>query len=202
MGKKRGKGGKGKRGNFSKQAPNPNPNSLTYNGPIRTISDREEADCITTLVTFTGVVPSSAGGVIDASYSDDPASYSVADWTNLAATWHEYRVLGFEVKFWPYNRYSKTTVVCTPLIIVIDRQSGATLGSYASAMGHSSAKIGSLEDPWAESVKMQNAEEAQFISTLSTVPTRWIKFYADGLSVSTTYGRSFLYARVQFRGRK
>jgi hypothetical protein len=175
---------------------------LTYKGPIISSASKEEADTVTTLITFTGLITSTAGGVIDTNFSDDPASYAVADWTNLAATWHEVRSLGLRVEFFPHNRYSKTTVVCTPLITVIDRQSAGTLGSYATAMAHSSARKCSLEDPWVEEVRMQNAEEAQFTSSSGTQSLKWVKFYADGLSVSTVYGRAFVYNLLQLRGRK
>jgi len=184
------------------QAPNPSPNSQTYKGPIITKADKEEADLIVTTLNFTGVIISTVGGVIDSSYSSDPASYALGDWTNLASNWHEYRVLGMEVKFFPNNRYSKAAVVCTPMIACVDRQSGGTLGSYQVAMDHSSATVVSLEDPWTMVAKMSNAEESQFISTLGTQALYWIKFYADNLSVSANYGRFFVYLRIQLRGRK
>jgi len=191
-----------KRANQFKQAPNPSPSLQTYSGPIVSKADKEEADLIVTTLNFTGDVPSTAGGVIDSSYSSDPASYALADWTSMVAVWHEYRVLGMRVEFFPNNRYSKTATVCTPMIVVVDRQSAGTLGSYQVAMDHSSAKKVSLEDPWFMEAKMSNAEESQFISTAGTQALFWIKFYSSGLSVSTSYGRSFVYLRIQFRGRK
>lgn len=191
-----------RRSNQFRQAPNPSPNLQTYKGPIVSKADKEEADMIVAPLNFTGVLTSTAGGVIDSSYSSDPASYALADWTNLAATWHEYRTLGFRVEFFPNDRYSKTTTKCTPMIVCIDRQSAGTLGSYQVAMDHSSAKKVSLEDPWSMEVKMSNAEESQFISSVGTQALLWIKFYADGLTVSTQYGRAFVYLLLQMRGRK
>jgi hypothetical protein len=163
---------------------------------------KEEEDLMTTDLQFTGVLTSTAGGVIDSNYNSDPASYSLSDWTSLAALYHEYRTLGLRVEFYPNNRYSKTTTNCTPMIVCVDRQSGGTLGSYQVAMNHASAKKVSLEDPWREQAKMQNAEEAMFISTSGTQALFWIKFYADSLTVSTQYGRAFVYLLIQFRGRK
>jgi hypothetical protein len=184
------------------QHANPSPNLQTFSGPIVSKADKEEADLIVTTLNFTGVLTSTAGGVLDSSYSSDPASYALGDWTNLAATWHEYRVLGMRVEFFPNNRYSKAATVTTPMIVCVDRQSAGTLGSYQVAMDHASAKKVSLEDPWFKEVRMSNAEESQFISTVGTQALFWIKFYADGLSVSTQYGRAFVYLLLQFRGRK
>jgi hypothetical protein len=189
---------KGKGGNFAEVSAN----SLSYKGPIVSQAQKKETDTSETTLNFTGLVTSSAGGVIDSFYSDDPLSYGVADWTSLTALWHEYRVLGHRVEFSPYNRYSKTTVTCTPAIVCVDRQSSGTLGTYQVAMSHSSAKKVSWEDPWVMEAKMQNAEEAVFTSTSATVARKWIKFYSDGLSVSTVYGRFFVYVLIQFRGRK
>ncbi len=197
MPNKREKRKKGK-GNF----PNPGPAAVIYKGPLKPSKMKQEAESIVTTLNFTGILPSTAGGVIDSSYSNDPNSYSLADWTSLVALYHEYRVLGVRVEYFPWNRYNKTTTVCTPLITVVDRAAAGTLGSYQAAMSHESAKKCSLEDPWSEEARMESIEEATYISTSSTTASFWIKFYADGLSVSTTYGRMFVYVVVQLRGRK
>lgn len=186
----------------NKQFPIVSPNALSYNGPIISKAAKAEADIIETNLNFTGVIASTAGGVIDSSYSSDPSSYALAAWTSLSNVWHEYRVLGMRVEFFPNNRYSKTTVVVKPGLVVIDRSSGALIGSYQSGMNHSSCRKVSWEDPWTEEVRMQNSEEADFIACASPVPKVWIKFYADGLSVSTEYGRFFVYLLLQVRGRK
>ncbi len=193
-------GKKHKKGKQEQQ--NVAPTALTYHGPIVSKKAKAENETIVTNLNFTGLLTSTAGGAIDSFYSNDPASYAIADWTNLAAVWHEYRVLGFRVEFFPYNRYSKTTVVCTPMIVVVDRADASLLGSYQTGMDHSSAKKVSLEDPWIMEAKMASTEEAAFISTGSTSAQTWIKFYSSGLSVSTVYGRTFVYLLLQLRGRR
>lgn len=185
-----------------KKSQNIAPTALSYKGPIVSKKAKEENEVIVTNLNFTGLLTSTAGGLINSFYSNDPNSYALADWTNIAAAWHEYRVLGFRVEFFPHNRYSKTTVVCTPMIIVTDRADNSLLGSYQTAMDHSSAKKVSLEDPWNHEAKMASTEEAAFISTGSTSAQTWIKFYADGLTVSTVYGRTFVYLLLQLRGRR
>lgn len=194
---------KSKKGGKHKELPNPRADAQSYGGPIISRNMKMAEEVITVPMIFTGVISSSAGGVIDAGYTSDPNSYSLTDWTNMVALWGEYRTLGLEVKFFPNNRYSKLSVNCTPLVLLVDRDApNSTLGSYQLAASHESARIVGLEDPWAESVKMQNAEESQFIATNGTQALYSVKFYADGLTVSTAYGRAFVYLLIQFRGRK
>ncbi len=177
--------------------------SQVYKGPVILKPMKEEQELYTVPLVFTGLITSTAGGIIDAYYSSDPNSYALTEWTNLIALYGEYRVLGLEVRFYPFNRYSKSTTVCTPLAVLIDREAPtSTLGSYQTAASHESSRILSLEDPWKESAKMQNTDESTFLSTSSTVPKYSIKFYADGLSVSTTYGRVFVNLLIQFRARR
>lgn len=201
MARKRGKkkkspGGKG-------ELPNPSANAQTYHGPIVSRNMREAEELVSIPLIFTGTVSSTAGAVIDAYYSSDPASYGLTDWTNLSGLYGECRTLGLRVEFYPNNRYSKTTVNCTPLMVLVDRDTPtAALGSYQTAASHESARVLSLEDPWKEEARMQNAEESQFQSVSGTTPFYSIKFYADSLSVSTTYGRMFVHLVIQFRGRK
>jgi len=184
------------------ELPRPGPNALSYKGPLKIKAEKNETMTMTTTLNFTGVIASTAGGIIDSSYSSDPSSYALSDWTNLVGLYHEFRTLGVRVEFWPHNRYSKSTTVTTPGICVVDHESAGTLGSYQTAMSHESAKKISWEDGWMMEGRMSGAEEAAWLSTAAPVPLFWIKFYADGLSVSTTYGRFFVYVAVEMRGRK
>lgn len=198
MGKKKHAKKKGK-----SELPNPSANTQSYKGPIISKAMREAEDLVPIPLIFTGAISSTAGGVIDAYYSSDPNSYGLSEWTNLVALYGEYRLLGMEVKFYPRDRYSKTSTVCMPLVVLVDRDAPTfALGSYQVAASHASARIVSLEDPWVEVAKMQNAEESQFIATNATHAFYSVKFYADGLSVSANYGRAFVYLLIQFRGRR
>jgi len=181
----------------------PGPGVQNYHGPIIPKAAKQENELYSVPLRFTGLIASTAGGVIDTYYSSDPSSYALAEWTSMSALYGEYRVLGMVVEFAPFNRYSKTSTVCTPLMVLSDRDSPtASLGSYQNAMSHESCRILTLEDPWKHSIKMSNAEESQFISTTGSTPLYSIKFYADGLSVSTNYGRMFVVLLVQFRARR
>lgn len=177
--------------------------SQEYKGPIILKAMKQEEELYTVPLIFTGLLTSSAGGVLDAYYSSDPTSYALTEWTALAGLYGEYRTLGLEVRFYPHNRYSKTTTTCTPLVVLVDRESPSALsGSYQTAAAHESSEIKSLEDPWKRSAKMQNTEESAFKSTASASVLFSVKFYADGLTVSTVYGRVFVNLLLQFRARR
>jgi hypothetical protein len=147
----------------------------------------------------TGFITSSAGGVVATTFAASPTGS--VDWGNLSACWHEYRVIGFRVEFYPNNRYSKTTTTCRPMIVVGDRSNGGALASYSAAVAHESAVKRSLEDPFTFELKMTGVEDAVWTPVGTSFSFGWIKFYADGLSVSTEYGMYVCYRRVQFRGR-
>lgn len=176
--------------------------SIVYSGPIKLRKEKNLALTEVLPMNFTGIISSTVGGIIDSSYSSDPSTYALSDWTNFQGLYVEYRTLGLRVEFFPNNRYNKATVVCTPAIALVDREAG-TLGSYQVAMSHESAKKVSWEDPWSIEARMNGPNEANWIDTSSS-PTYmyYVKFYSDGLSVSTAYGRFFVYLLIEFRGRK
>jgi hypothetical protein len=152
------------------------------------------------VLATTSTIASSGAGAIDLVISNSPAG--CPGWSNFVAIFDEYRVLGFEVQFVPYNQYSKSTQVTSSLVGVIDRDNAAALTSYNGAVQSSSYSILSLENPWTKTARlMGTTEEGQFFQTSSPTSNVWIKLYADSLSLSSTYGRYFVTFRVQFRGK-
>ncbi len=75
MGRKKKKNGKKE----EKQLPNPSPAVSVYNGPLLIPKEKKEAMSMTTTLNFYGQISSTAGGVIDSFYSNDPNSYALAD---------------------------------------------------------------------------------------------------------------------------
>lgn len=188
------------RKNGSKKSTKTAETAAVYRGPIISRQDRGQSDAIEVLVSFTGSIASNgAGAIVDVIGNDPSASGDFASYQNI---YDEFRVLGEQLEYFPNDRYSKATTKCTPLIVVKDRNDTAALASYSSAIQYASAEKRSIEDPWIEQMRMVGIEDAGFISTASPAANRWFKFYGDGLTVSTTYGRYFFYMRVQFRGRK
>ncbi len=179
---------------------NPSSTSLSYGGPIKDAMSKDEKDTTSVLLSWTGVISSDGAGANTSVLSNDPSAS--ADFSSYSNIYDEVRVLGERLEYFPYNRYSKTTTTCVPLIVVKDRNDGTVLSSYSSAISYSSAMKRSVEDPWAETFKMNGQFEATWQSTSTPFATRWFKLFGQGFSTSTDYGRFFMYARVQFRGRK
>lgn len=192
---------KGRKGN-PLVAHNPfqvNPNVIAYNGPVITKKDKEQIDTYVVVLKLVGNLSSTAGGGIAQTFSSNPSG--AGDWSSLAAVWEEYRVLAMRLRFRPDNRYSKTTTICRPGYVVVDRGTSAALASIQAAANHESAKEVDLEDPWSIEAHMSNSNESSFIAVASPIALIWFKLWFDSLTASTEYGIYELSWRVQFRGR-
>jgi len=171
--------------------------SQQYNGPVsmRVFSGGDHTT--TLLLTYQTTLVSDAGGVISTVFGNNPSS--AGNWADTNTVWGEHRVLAFKVEFFPYNRYSKTTTTCIPVVVDVDRRSATALPNMAAATSRETAKLKSLEDPWKIEAKMKGSEEAQFLAVSSPNSFIWIKTYTSGLTVSTTYGLILVRYLVQFR---
>jgi len=191
----------------------PSATTLRYGGPIWTTRIGENADMtVQPLIGFFNLA-SNAGGIINPVY--DQTMTTANAWTHLAASYDEFRVLGFQVEYFPNNRYTKVTTLCTPLVGVVDRDSNGALPSFAAGFQYASARMFSLEDPWTDAKeykgssvpsmkwKMDSVEDAVFLTTAAPTPTikASIKFYGQNLTASTTYGIIIQRFIVEFRGR-
>jgi hypothetical protein len=191
----------------------PKSDAIAYRGPIWAPSAPGNADLITTNLIYGVTLSSTAAGLITTTF--DQSMTGLTGWANFSALYDEYRVLGCQVEFFPSNRYSKTATFCAPGFAVVDRDSNGALVSAAEALGYSSCRIMTLEDPWTDSKeyrgssipslswRMDSVLDAQFVTTAApsgaTKPT--IKLYFSGLSASTAYGFVIQRVLVQFRGK-
>jgi hypothetical protein len=173
--------------------------TVVYRGPILNSADSSESDTVELVLSYTNTLSSTAGGVISSYFVSNITSSP--DWANVSVAWAEYRILGVRLEFQPNNRYSKTSTVCTPIILAIDRQAATVPTSYAQVMQYASAVKRSLEDPWVMECRMEGIEDSGFTSCSTVSLPFGFPAYADGLSISTQYGRYFFYWRTQFRGR-
>lgn len=206
--KSRGKG-KSERGGFSMAGPSSS--VVDYHGPTKVPKGIDNLDTYMMAFSVMLGLSSNAGGVIATEYDNGMAAY--AGWATAAANWDEYRVCSVEVEYFPFNRYSKTTTTCVPILGVVDHDSVGVLTSSLSALQYASVRILSLEDPWTDrrdypgsrcpSIKMRSSgvEEMSFGTTATTSASRAIKLYGTGLSNSVQYGNILVTAMVQFRGR-
>lgn len=159
---------------------------------------RHFANHTTTLMLTDQVdLASTAGGAIADVYGNSPTGSP--NWADTNTVWGEFRTLAMRVRFLPNNRYSKTTTTCVPMVAIVDRRASTALASYDAGVSHESHRLVSLEDPWTMEVFMEGSEESQFQAVSGPVSVSWIKLYATGLTVSTTYGKVFVDYLVQFR---
>jgi hypothetical protein len=170
-----------------------------YMGPVVTGLGLEGDDLHTQTFSVALDLASDGSGVIANVIGDAPTAAS--DWASAVALYKEYRVLAHEVRFYPQNRYSKSTTVTRPIAVVIDRSDSSSLTSYLTAAVYTSHKIKSTDDPFSETCHMVGINEASFSLTSSPTITKWIKFWSSGNSFSTTYGIYVVSYRVQFRVR-
>lgn len=181
---------------------NPKENVVVYKGPLTLPLGSQEREMITTVLHYgpTALI-SSGAGLISVVVSDDPAGF--VDWSHLSAVYDEYRVLGFTVNYMPLNRYNTaTTTIVGPIYTVIDRDDGTALTTEAQALEYESVKQVYLGKPWKREIRsMTSIEDATFITTATTVPRNWFKIVGSAMSNTITYGRYYITALVQFRGR-
>jgi len=189
--------------------------ATSYKGGIWLPGSLEQERVIAQNMLFSQLLSSSAAGSFFNSYGTNLVT-NCTNWTAMSAVYDEYRVLAFEVEFFPSNRYSRaTTTVTFPGVGVVDHDNAAPLVSVASGMGYESARMLSLDDPWTDrkeyrgssvpSLKwhMSGIDEAPWLNVQaasSIAAYGGIKLAFDNLSASTTYGRAICRFLVQFKG--
>jgi hypothetical protein len=174
--------------------------AIVYRGPVQVRKGKEDADLVTTVLNYTTFVYSDSSGKFVYVWGNAPVNGQ--DWASLAASYAEYRTLAMKLDYFPANRYSKITTACTPIGVVVDRASATVLSTYLAAVGSSSFRMESLEDPWSRTVHMSGVEEAEFLSTSAATDLVWIKTYGELNATTSLYGLVVVTYRVQFRGRK
>lgn len=181
---------------------NPGNNSQEYRGPIVTIKEMKQMDTVTTLTATIYDISTTAGGLINGVYSNNPSGG--IDWSSLSGVWEEFRVLEMWAMFVPSRAYDPSSAFLGNILgMAVDRNSNTSYSSYGQMITHPSAKFVPIKGPkpLAISVKMDNAAESQFQSIGTPTATTWIKLYADTLTASQSYGKLLVRWRVQMRGR-
>ncbi len=188
----------GRRGYMVAVSANPSPNQIIYRGPLKT----NQASLIVADVAYDAPISSNASGTIATNFTDDPSGSP--DWASFQATYSEYRTLGMTVIFTP-NAAGATiaSVAYAPIYVIWDAvNTAAPLASYADATNYPSLKIHSINEQFSISHRMSTVDESTFAPT-STVAIDYVfKYFATGLTNSTSYGRVTVIWHCQFRGRK
>jgi len=116
---------------------------------------------------------------------------NLADWTQLALTWAEIRVLGMRMHYVPYNKFNRGDVNTVPGGVCFTRDSSTALAALTAALSKENSKTVSLDESWTIETYMDEVEEAVYIPLGSYTANGilwWYKAYFSGLTVSTTYG--------------
>jgi len=159
---------------------------------------KTQQDCYTILCVFDGLATTTGGGALVNVFTNNPSGFS--NWSNIASVFDEYRVLGFQLSFEPYN-FNGSIVVTAPIAVVNDYDSASALTGYTLAGQFSSYEEYPGGRKWTKSVLMSGAENASFLSTSATAATFYMKVYSVGNTASIDIGRFSIKSIIQFRGK-
>lgn len=151
-----------------------------------------------------------ASGVLASTYTDNLNFYT--DWTSMAALFDTYRVHAIKINYYPGvpNDLSSTTNYL-PIYIVGDVNDTTALTSADQAIQYENCKILNMFAPWSYYFKIpkrlststaRDIEAGGYIDVNDVGSTCAIKYYADGLDVSSTYGSLIGTAYVSMKNRK
>lgn len=191
--------------NQRKSGGNPRSARFVYGGPIRPRRALlGDATTIIPLFYADNTLDSTGAGVIQDTFPIFDPSLA-PDYGILASSWREFRVIAAEMRYFPNNRYSKTTTVTTNLVGAVDVSGSSAFTGYSQAYGYDSSRVLSLEDPWKMVYRLPSNDTryCDFEPTSSaTAKTGTFKLFSSGLSLSTTYGGWYQSWQVEVRGRK
>jgi hypothetical protein len=171
--------------------------STQYNGPLILPKSMQQEEVQPINMNYYFPLNATVGGVIDNVYGEQSV-VNASDWASISASFHEFRVLAFEMEYVPLVSY---TTNYPPFVGVVDRSVTATLGAYTSAANHESCRIWSSRYPHKILAKMSGVEEADWVSTSTAINHYYIKMYASGFTASQNVGTILFKYLVQFRGR-
>lgn len=196
--------GKKKMKGSGKNGCNIPPSATAYTGPILPKDMGEANDCYVIALRLCNTVASNASGLITTVFDWSAQAQAAQNWTNLAAVFAEYRILGMQVTLFPVNPLN-VAATQFPIFTVIDRDTASPLTSLQDAASRPSCNEHTLMSTIKREVKMNSVEEAQWCdvsTTLGNAQKAYIKLYGSGLANSTTYYQYLNTVLVQFRGLK
>jgi len=185
--------------------PHPDAKTITYTGPtILPFSVRPPMDVVE--LHAEGSFNSSAGGIVDTHVSTTTVRTVANDFSEWASVYSEYRTLSIRLEFYSNTPGGPASgLAYAPVYTVITRDSLSTIANYANVVNNSSLRVYGLTQNWVRSAKMDSTEEASF-TTVTADPaigeSYQIKYFATGLTATTSYGRFIYRYIVQFRTRQ
>lgn len=193
-----------KKGAKSNKASNPPPSAIVYRGAIR---DQPGAgvpdDAVTVHMSFLNGMTGGSVGLQN--YYGTANVTSCSDWSKYSALYDEYRVLGFQVDYWPNALDGSTQVVQSAGMWVSTHSTSnpfpftslSVIGDYGTVQPFYTGRPCKLV--W----KMASTEESQFTPTASSGSQGYVGFWAPNATTtgSGAYGYALVSFAVQFRGR-
>jgi hypothetical protein len=174
-----------------------------YSGPILLPRASLQEDTTLANLIYYGAQTSTGTGTMNNVWG---LNVSLANnYTNYTNSYDEWRLLGAELTYVPdmedapIPATSSTTLLGSAQVGVVDRDSSSNLTSF-NAFEFASAQVKAINKEMKLSFQMSGSEDAQFITSTSA-SSAWFKFWATGLTNSSTYGTVFVKMLWQFRGR-
>jgi hypothetical protein len=173
--------------------------AIAYLGPIK--PPMKSTSLVTRLVNSTGVIASSASGVITQGFTNNPSASP--DFAVLAGVYTEYRVLGTRFKWIPYfTTYSTATTppLATQLALSCSRDPGASIPATVSqAIQNQPYVVGPIMKEMSLEIRMRGVPDADFVNCRTPTQT-WITYIvSSSLSPSVPYGNYVVEFLIQFR---
>lgn len=167
-----------------------------YRGPVILPKADQEVHQISMNQTLIQAFTTSIGGVVDASFGNDPSS--LPNWATFAGRWNEYRCLAMQLSYVPIKQVATNAYGIA--FTTTDHDVAGALGSATAAANHESFKPFTCYEKWIREVKANGVDEFDWFKTSSPLAKMYIKVYSQNNQASTTLGTLFVTYMLEFRG--
>jgi len=192
---------KGRRKGSARQAEVP-ASTIVFRGPIRAMAAARDETLSTQELTLVTNLTASAGGIITPAWSNPN---SASEWSQMAALYEEYRVVGLRavyIPFYPHWGTSSALALNQGGIVWYPLRNGSALAtSAATAFAYAGAIPHAITDRAVVENRMSATNESDFTNTTTPVGLFAVAAYGSGFTASTSYGTMFITWLVQFRSR-
>lgn len=173
---------------------------MMYTGPI-SHNTPLQSDAVRVVMTNTQTVTTDGTGAV--SFIFDTSSVSgYTDWSNMAGSYKEVRVLGLRAEWEPFYTVNSTTLLGGVGAAAPTHEVGAAaVTNLTTLYGQYGSKKWNVSKPVTVEWRASDTGEMNFVNSASPTSGGGIQFAITGLTPSTTYGRIFLTAIVEFRYR-
>jgi len=181
--------------------PRPPPTSqLSYRGAIPTRTSERGITAILRQISTqtTGMAATTLNVVL----GNNPSSAD--NWSDYAAAWTQYRVLGMRIEWQPYDNVSSTSLnglqYGSHIHTILHQTGTPSTNSVANCFSSGDAQVIQYYKPYVRTWKMLDSNEASWVATSAPASTSYVfSSFSNNLTISKTYGVYFITYFVQFR---